>query len=210
MCDELASELTALLDGQRNSSKTRIGGVRNILRQSRQVTAFANSIPREHIENLFGRSAFPVRAIFFDKTAESNWRVPWHQDLTIAVAARIETEGFGPWSVKEGVVHVQPPTEVLANMATLRLHLDNCGADNGPLRLIPGSHQHGELSADAINNLVASACAVTCEIPKGGALMMRPLLLHASSPARLPSHRRVLHLEYACEELPNGLNWFDR
>jgi ectoine hydroxylase-related dioxygenase (phytanoyl-CoA dioxygenase family) len=82
----------------------------------------------------------PVRAIFFDKSSGSNWLVPWHQDLTIAVASKCEAPGFGPWSVKDGIPHVQPPDELLKQMIALRLHLDDCDASNGALRVIPGSH----------------------------------------------------------------------
>lgn len=143
-----------------------------------------------------------------DRRRKLGW--PWHQDLAIAVDERIETAGFGPWSVKEGVVHVQPPPHILARMVTLRLHLDDCTAENGALRVLPGSHGQGELDADAIADWTARQPPVVCEIPKGGALLMRPLLLHASSPAKNPSHRRVLHVEYAAAELPNGLKWSER
>jgi ectoine hydroxylase-related dioxygenase (phytanoyl-CoA dioxygenase family) len=162
------------------------------------------------LEGLLDRNFFPVRAIFFDKTAESNWRVPWHQDLTIAVVAQIETTSFVAWSVKDGIFHVQPPQEILESMATVRLHLDDYLADNGALKIIPGSHLHGKLDAVQITAWTSKQTSVACEVPKGGALLMRPLLLHSSSPARNPSHRRVLHIEYATIELPNGLKWFER
>jgi ectoine hydroxylase-related dioxygenase (phytanoyl-CoA dioxygenase family) len=209
--DTFASELTKIFEREQSGSRRRIGGVRNLLRLSPRVSQLADS-PRllSLIEQATERVAFPVRAIFFDKTAGANWRVPWHQDLTIAVTKRIETDGFGPWSTKDGVVHVQPALEILKNMTALRLHLDACDESNGALRVIPGSHLDGELSAERIEAMTGSARAVTCEVPKGGALLVRPLLLHASSPAKSPSHRRVLHIEYACDELPNGLEWFDR
>ena len=37
---------------------------------------------------------------------------------------------------------------------------------------------------------------------------MRPLLLHASSIAIVPTHRRVIHLEYASQSLADGLEWY--
>ena len=77
---------------------------------------------------------FPVRAIYFDKSPESNWLVPWHQDLTIAVKEEAEARGFGPWSVKDGVPHVQPPDALLGSMLTVRLHLDDADETNGALR----------------------------------------------------------------------------
>ena len=208
-CDGLAAELSYCFDQQQNSARTKIGGVRNLLRASPRVAQLASS-PRliSILEKLVEATAFPVRAIFFDKTAEANWRVPWHQDLAIAVAERIETSGYGGWSLKDGVNHVQPPQDILESMATVRLHLDDCDAGNGALKVIPNSHLRGKLDATEIAEWTKRA-AVSCEVPKGGALLMRPLLLHASSPAENPSHRRVLHIEYATQELPNHLKWFE-
>lgn len=210
-CDALAAELGALLDAQQRTAPKARGGLRNVFHVSARARAVATSDPFiSFVSALIGAQAFPVRAILFDKTDGANWGVPWHQDLAIAVAERIETAGFGPWSVKEGIVHVQPPPHILAHMVTIRLHLDDCVADNGALRVLPGSHGQGELAAAAIADWTARQPPVMCELPKGGALLMRPLLLHASSPAKNPSHRRVLHVEYAATELPNGLKWSER
>lgn len=150
---------------------------------------------------------FVVRSIFFDKTPETNWRVPWHQDLSICVEERHELPGFSAWSIKEGVQHVHPPVEILAGMVTLRLHLDDCGDDNGPLRVIAGSHTHGRISPDEILNWKRKGPIVGCTVSKGGAVVMKPLLLHSSSPATNPNHRRVLHIEFASEPLPKPLEW---
>ena len=208
-CDALTAELSARFEQQQNSSRKTIGGLRNILHASPRVAALAVSPP---LTSLTGRlleaPAFPVRAIFFDKSARANWAVAWHQDLAIAVTGRSETPGYGPWSVKDGVVHVQPPRTVLENMLAVRLHLDECSADNGALRVIPGSHRNGELNTEAINDWTTRIPPVMCEVPRGGALLMRPLLLHASSAAKAPSHRRVIHIEYAAVQLPSGLKWF--
>jgi ectoine hydroxylase-related dioxygenase (phytanoyl-CoA dioxygenase family) len=209
-CDALVGELSALFEQQQSSVKTRIGGVRNLLRASEHVAELASSTRvTSLLTKLIGKAIFPVRAIFFDKTAEANWFVPWHQDLAIAVAKRIETQGLGSWSVKDGALHVHPPDEILESMATLRLHLDDCNGNNGALRVLPGSHWRGKLGAKEISEWTKANEPVVCEIPKGGALQMRPLLLHASSASENPVHRRVLHLEYASQELPNGLKWFD-
>ncbi len=157
---------------------------------------------------VLGAPAFVVRSILFDKTPEANWKVAWHQDLSIAVGARRDAEGFGGWSEKAGVVHVQPPSEILERMLAVRLHLDASDEANAPLRVLPGSHLRGRLSAEAIARLVENSSVVSCHVPRGGALLMRPLLLHASSAARRPErHRRVVHLEFAAGELPAGLEW---
>jgi hypothetical protein len=46
-------------------------------------------------------------------------------------------------------------------------------------------------------------------VKSGGAVVMRPLLLHSSTTAATPRHRRVLHFEYAAVDLPRGLKWFE-
>lgn len=161
------------------------------------------------VESVLGAECLAVRGLLFDKRPQANWKVPWHQDLTIAVQERREVDGFGPWSVKAGVPHVQPPVALLERMLTIRLHLDDCGEANGPLRVLPGSHRSGRLAAPEIMRWQQRVKPVTCVVPAGGLLLMRPLLLHASSAAREPRHRRVLHIEYAAESLPGGLQWWD-
>jgi Phytanoyl-CoA dioxygenase (PhyH) len=209
-CDLLANELTPLLEQQRKSAKSKIGGVRNILRTNSRVLELSKSHKLLSVLEMFGDSPmFPVRAIFFDKNPEANWLVPWHQDLAIAVTEQIETPGFTAWSLKDGVLHVHPQREILERMVTVRLHLDECSASNGPLKVIPGSHRHGKLGAADISKWTAENKAVVCELAKGDALLLRPLLLHLSSPAVNPNHRRVLHIEYSPQELPNGLKWLD-
>jgi ectoine hydroxylase-related dioxygenase (phytanoyl-CoA dioxygenase family) len=186
------------------------GGVRNLLDTSPAVKAIARASPmRDLAEGVLGPRCGAVRAIFFDKTPETNWKVIWHQDLTIAVRERREASGYGPWSVKEGVIHVQPPVAVLENMLAIRLHLDDCDADNGPVRIIPGTHRAGRLSIDAVDRL-RSGEAVECHAGRGAILAFRPLLLHASSAARTPRHRRVLHIEYAEGDMPvQWQTWVD-
>jgi hypothetical protein len=152
---------------------------------------------------------FPVRAIYFDKSAETNWLVPWHQDLTLAVRERAEAPGFGPWSTKDGIPHVQPPLELLEQMLTVRLHLDNADESNGALRVLPGSHRSGRLSSGRIQELRGQQSEFLCAVPAGGALLMHPLLLHASGRSTSAQHRRVLHLEYAAFELPPPLRWHE-
>jgi hypothetical protein len=151
----------------------------------------------------------PVRAIYFDKSADTNWLVPWHQDLMVAVRERAEVPEFGPWSVKDGIPHVRPPAKLLEQMLTVRLHLDEADAANGALRVLPESHRFGRLSADQIQELRAEQAEFVCAVPAGGALLMRPLLLHASSRSTSTRHRRVLHLEYAAFELPRELQWHE-
>ena len=151
---------------------------------------------------MLGDTAFAVRGILFDKIPEANWKVPWHQDVTISVRAREDVEGFGPWSMKAGVLHVQPPTQVLERMISIRLHLDACDESNGALHVIPRSHRAGRIAETEIPSMLEKSQPHACVFGRGGALLMGALLLHASSPSQAPAHRRVIHLDFACEQLP--------
>ncbi len=186
-------------------------GMRDLLRSIPEVRALAASRPlADLVERVIGPGAFAVRGLLFDKTAAANWGVPWHQDLTIAVKSRVDAEGYGPWNVKGGIPHVRPPIGVIAAMLTVRVHLDPCGADRGPLRAIPGSHRDGRLGAETTRDRVDRGPIVDCLVDRGGAVLMRPLVLHASSSATDPGRRRVVHLEYARGPLPSGVEWFER
>lgn len=188
-----------------------VHAIRNLLEVVPEVQVLARSgAVRALVEPVLGRDCFAVRGILFDKTPEANWKVAWHQDLTIAVREQRDVAGFGPWSEKAGVVHVQPPAELLGRMLTVRVHLDRCGPENGPVQVIPGSHRAGRLGSNEIARWRAEHEPVLCTSERGGALVMRPLLLHASSPATVPAHRRVVHLEFAAEQLPDGLEWHGR
>jgi ectoine hydroxylase-related dioxygenase (phytanoyl-CoA dioxygenase family) len=183
-------------------------GMRNLRERCDEVRWFCED---ERILALaravIGPDAFVVRTLFFDKNEELNWKVPWHQDLTIAVKERVEATGFGPWSVKNAVVHVQPPVSILERMVTVRIHLDDCTVANGPLRVLPRSHRTGKLSAGQIEQWKQSAKEEACVVTRGGVVVMKPLILHASSQATEPKHRRVIHFEFAAAELPSGLQW---
>lgn len=182
-------------------------GLRNLLDLLAVAEVARGCVLTDLVAPILGPDAFAVRAILFDKTPDANWKVTWHQDLTIAVRERREVPGFTSWSEKAGVSHVQPPVSILANMLAVRLHLDDCGLDNGPVRVLPGSHLHGRIAEPDIPGWRQRVAEVVCTVPRGGVLLMRPLLLHASSPATSPSRRRVLHIEYAANELPGGLEW---
>jgi hypothetical protein len=155
------------------------------------------------------RDVKPVRSILFDKTSTENWPVAWHQDLTICVAEENVIDGYGPWSHKDGVPHVQPPIELLRNMITYRLHLDDTPESNGALRVIPGSHEWGRISAESLAELDKES-AVTCECNAGDVVLMSPLLLHSSRRSVAPARRRVIHYEYArIDDLHPRLHWFE-
>lgn len=183
-------------------------GFRNLLRQSSGVREFAESKEiREIVEALQGSKSKPVRSIFFDKTPASNWYVTWHQDLSIAVEKRIDTEGYGPWSVKDGTIHTQPPREILEHIVSLRIHLDACPIENGAIKFIAGSHRNGIINPAEVATRAEACTSIACAAEVGDIILMRPLILHSSSKSTQPDHRRVLHLEFAAIDLPNGLSW---
>ena len=148
-----------------------------------------------------------VRALFFDKTRERNWSVGWHQDRTVALSRRVHLPGWAPWTRKDGVDHVQPPRAVLEQMVTIRLQIDDADEEGGCLLVVPQSQKLGILKEAEIHEAVAAATPRACVARAGDALVMRPLILHASLKSRRLGHRRVVHLEYSSYELPEAVSW---
>lgn len=148
-------------------------------------------------QEILGCNPFPFRATLFDKSPASNWLVAWHQDKALPLKERRELPEWGPWSVKDGVIYAHAPASTLARVVTLRLLLDDSTSENGRLRVLPGTHTMGVLSEEAIHGLSARTSAVDCLVPRGGILVMRPQIVHASSKSRSVKPRRVLHIEYA-------------
>ena len=167
-----------------------------------------NSNLKSIIENICGSNYFLVKSIYFDKPAQSNWFVAYHQDLTISVDKRIELENYGPWTVKQNQFAVQPPIEVLQNIFTIRIHLDNTDENNGALKVVPSSHQKGIYRPETINWDIETE--ISCDVLKGGVMIMKPLLLHSSSRTTNNEKRRVIHLEFSNMELPEELKWAER
>jgi hypothetical protein len=183
--------------------------VRNLLDISEEVRELAKlGVIEALVQPVLGPEFFPVRGILFDKIPDANWKVPWHQDVTIAVCDRVAADGFGPWSMKADVLHVQPPASVLERMISVRIHLDPCGESNGALRVIPGSHRQGRIPENEIEAIRLGGSEQICAVETGGVLLMRPLLLHASSQSLVPDHRRVIHIDFASVQLPNGMRWY--
>ncbi|HEX7644690.1 MAG TPA: phytanoyl-CoA dioxygenase family protein [Burkholderiaceae bacterium] len=153
------------------------------------------------------KAVVPVQCTYFEKSSDKNWLVAAHQDLSIPVVERIEHPELRGWSRKDGMWFVQAPVEVMNRMLVLRLHLDFCGPDDGPLRVVPGSHTAGRLSDEQALRLRDEIGEETCHADRGDILAMRPLLLHASSKSRGAGKRRVLHFLFGPAELPLGLAW---
>jgi Phytanoyl-CoA dioxygenase (PhyH) len=184
------------------------GGIRNAEKKYSSIhnLAWSNDL-LARANNYLNKPSKLVRAILFNKTEKNNWLVGWHQDKTVAVSREFDAEGWGPWSIKDDVVHVQPPIVVLNQMITFRIHLDDSSQANGCLKVLPKSHELGILDQNDIQEYVQHNRSVICEARSGSALVMRPHILHASSKAKNPSQRRVLHLEYSSFKLPSGISW---
>ena len=157
------------------------------------------------IKDLFGDDYFVVKSIYFDKPEQSNWFVAWHQDLTISVDKKMEIAGFGPWTVKQNQFAVQPPLAILQRNFTIRIHLDDTNHNNGALKVIPGSHRKGVYRPETID--WSKETEAIGEVPAGGIMIMRPLLLHASNRTTNQARRRVIHIEFSNTALPEGLQW---
>jgi hypothetical protein len=160
------------------------------------------------INEIFGCDYFVAKSIYFDKPEASNWFVSYHQDLTISVDKKLEVEGFGPWTIKQGQFAVQPPLSILQNNFTIRIHLDDTDENNGALRVIPGSHLEGIYRTETID--WTKEKEIVCSVPKGGIMIMRPLLLHASGRTTNNKKRRVIHIEFSNQQLPSSLQWSEK
>ncbi len=160
------------------------------------------------IQQFFGGGYFVVKSIYFDKPSRSNWFVAYHQDLTISTTTKHSLDGFVNWTVKQGQYAVQPPVGILERSFTIRIHLDETDAGNGALRVVPGSHKIGVIPPAEF--AVLSEKETVCAVPRGGVMLMKPLLLHASGRAINQNRRRVIHIEFSNIELPKPLQWAER
>ncbi len=199
-----------IADSDRLAGTELKGGYRNLLESDSMRHWARVARLRCHIDRHFGAESYAVRGILFDKQPGANWNLGFHQDRKIAVRERIETSGYSAWSVKEGVVHVEPPAAVLERMLAVRIHLDDCPIENGPLLVLPGTHTRGKLNRYDVRHVRSEVEPVACVARSGGALTIRPLLVHASSRAAVPTHRRVLHFEFAAEEPEGDPRWHFR
>lgn len=141
--------------------------------------------------------AFPYRATLFEKSPKSNWLVVWHQDTSLPLSRKLDGSEWGPWSCKAGVTYARAPSWALERVVTLRVHLDHCASENGPLRVSPGSHNKGVLTENEIGAITNTQASAECVVPAGGVLLMKPLIIHASSKSKSKIPRRILHIEYA-------------
>lgn len=157
------------------------------------------------ITEVFGEQYFVVKSIYFDKPEKSNWYVAYHQDLTISVDRKTELAGFGPWTTKQNQFAVQPPLDILENIFTIRIHLDDTDENNGALKVVPTSHSKGIYRPETIDWSIETE--TICSVEKAGIMIMKPLLLHGSNRTINGNKRRVIHIEFSDKALPEELNW---
>ena len=199
-CDELVSRLSSELPTRSRA------GARHLMGHPAVAALAKQEALLEIARRWVGAGAVPYRATLFDKSVLRNWQVVWHQDTALPLVTRIDSPEWGPWSVKAGVHYAHAPAWALSRIIALRVHLDPSTGENGPLKILPGSDRAGVLSDDEVFRLAQRAPPTECLVGRGGVLVMRPLLVHASSKARGPEPRRVIHLEYAMSlDLAPGL-----
>ncbi|WP_218135298.1 phytanoyl-CoA dioxygenase [Parasphingopyxis sp. CP4] len=158
-------------------------------------------------DRCLGEKARPVRAVIFNKTPGTNWALGWHQDRTIAVAERHDQPGFGPWTVKNGTPHVEPPFTVMESMMTLRVHIDAVDDENAPLVIALGSHKTGRIAVSQIDDVVGRCALHSCHAEPGSIWAYSTPILHRSDLASGDRQRRVLQIDYSTVELPEPLRW---
>jgi hypothetical protein len=210
MTDELGAALVSAAAGESaiRSESGVVYAARNVLALwPRAADVWQVSPLLDALTVVLGSGLGLVRALFFDKPPGQTWALPWHKDVTIAVRDnRLPTARFEKPTRKAGVPHVEAPLEVLQGMLTARIHFDAVTDENGPLKVIPGSHHSGTTLAPP------NVAPTVLHAARGDVLLMRPLLAHCSgkSTADTGRHRRVLHLEFASSpNLPDGYAWHD-
>jgi len=206
--ESMLAALTAAFASDAGGSTLRaadgsIYGARNLLQLWPGVADAWKQPPLpEILHDTLGAGFGLVRVLYFDKPPDQSWALPWHTDSAIAVKNnRLPTEHFSKPTFKAGVAHVDAPDWLLENMLTLRLHLDDMTDENGPLKVLPGSHRGG-----------SDRGPITVLGQRGDVLLMRPLLSHSSNKSQdgTTKHRRILHFEFSgTEELPDGFAWHD-
>ena len=186
-----------------------VAGSRLLLREPLVSQAVQHLRISSPVAALLPANAVAVQCSLFSKSAASNWLVPPHQDLSIPVAEHVPASELGSWSEKEGLLFVQPPAELLSQLVAVRIQLDSPSPHSGELRVAPGTHRLGRIAAAHVTRVAPISAMHACVVPRAGALIMRPLLVHASRKAAVGTVRRVLHLLFGPPLLSNGLWWAD-
>ena len=207
IADVLTSDEMRSVERNLTESGTQAVGSRRLL-ETRWCQALARRLAGEpRLSAVMPAAGRAVQCTLFEKRLDKNWLVALHRDLSIPVAEHIDNDRCTGWSVKEGVLFVQPPAAILEELVIVRVHLDDCDERNGALRVVPGSHRLGRLSPGQASRVREVRGESLVPVASGGVMLMRPLLLHASSKASIDSQRRVLHFVFGPAALPEGLSW---
>lgn len=199
-CDRLTEALVSSFDGRGRA------GARNLMRRPSVAALASDRRLLDLARRALRRGAVPYRATLFDKSERASWLVAWHQDVALPLEEQFDAKGWGPWSRKAGVTYALAPSWALERVVALRVHLDASTRENGPLKVVPGSHAGGRMSAEEVSAHARARPHVECLVGRGGVLAMSPLLVHSSSKSRGGGPRRVLHIEYADSlELAHGV-----
>ena len=132
----------------------------------------------------------------------------YHQDLTISVDKKVEIENYENWTTKQNQFAVQPPKEILEQNFTIRIHIDKTTKENGALKVLNKSHKKGMVRTENIE--LENETETICEVEKGGIMIMKPLIFHASNKTTNNERRRVIHIEFSNQKLPNELEWSEK
>jgi ectoine hydroxylase-related dioxygenase (phytanoyl-CoA dioxygenase family) len=211
--NKIISEIEKVTENETTSSTFRksedLFAIRQFHKEIPKTLNFIfNQKLREIIKSNFGENYFITKSIYFDKPEKSNWFVGYHQDLTISVNQKIEIENYENWTTKQNQFAVQPPKEILEQNFTIRIHIDKTTKENGALKVLNKSHEKGIVRAENIE--VEKEIETICEVEKGGIMIMKPLLFHASNKTTNNERRRVIHIEFSNQKLPNELEWSEK
>ena len=190
-CNDLVAALSIY------STKVGRAGARHLMSHPEVAALAMDQRLRGIASDALGVEAVPYRATLFAKSVQAKWFVVWHQDKTLPLESIFDAPGWGPWSRKAGIAYANAPTEALSRIIALRVHLDASTSDNGPLRIVSGSHSMGVMSEEEVLAFATGRHYVDCLVSQGGVLAMRPLLMHSSPRALNKEPRRVIHIEYA-------------
>lgn len=172
------------------------------------INLIFNQNLKDIIKSNFNNNYFITKSIYFDKPENSNWFVAYHQDLTISVNKKVEIDDFENWTTKQNQFAVQPPKEILENNFTIRIHIDKTTKENGALKVLNKSHKNGIVRVE--NIAFENETETICEVEKGGIMIMKPLLFHASNKTTNNERRRVIHIEFSNKKLPSELEWSEK
>lgn len=207
--EKICSVISEWQNRNNEKTQTQVFSIRRLLQNIPELHPLLFIKPLKNLIRALGnKNTSLVKAIYFDKPKDFNWFVSYHQDISITVNKKQATEGYTRWTAKHEQIGVVPPTNILENVFTIRIHLDDTDETNGALRVIPKSHLNGIQQISEIAE--SKKNKILCPIKKGHAMLMKLLTFHASSKSKMTNRRRVIHLEFSSMELQEPLKWREK